>query len=171
MKLPFILVRANKNAVVNGEVSPDQTHYYITLDSPYDVYDDYQILEKLGLGTTTPAALLKLIPSSLYRYLPSYILEHPQSDQFILWEPYDPAFPQNLGEDVSGMNAAHILRAARESSSSHLSSEMEVKEEDEVNDDGEGVVGKGLTMGMATHGQMEKDLSGRHGKLFSELNR
>eukprot|EP00026_Physarum_polycephalum_P012815 Phypoly_transcript_13149.p1 GENE.Phypoly_transcript_13149~~Phypoly_transcript_13149.p1 ORF type:complete len:269 (+),score=52.80 Phypoly_transcript_13149:227-1033(+) len=60
--LPFIVVNTKSQTVINCEVAHDRTKYFFNFSNPFEIYDDNEVLKRMGLGSCAyndePAALV-----------------------------------------------------------------------------------------------------------------
>lgn len=45
--LPFIIVHTNQEAVINCEMSPNRTEYFLDFSLPFSIHDDNEILKHM----------------------------------------------------------------------------------------------------------------------------
>jgi hypothetical protein len=69
--LPFIVVAADEKTVIRCEMADDRGDIFFNFDSPFEIHDDNEILQSLGLHTMSAAKLQRLIPPELLPYLPA----------------------------------------------------------------------------------------------------
>eukprot|EP00941_MAST-03F_sp_MAST-3F-sp1_P004712 g4712.t1 len=68
--LPFIVVAADEKTVIRCEMADDRKDIFFNFDNPFEIHDDNEILQNLGLNTMSESKLRKLIPEELLAYLP-----------------------------------------------------------------------------------------------------
>jgi len=68
IRLPFIVVNTSSNAVIECETNSDRTAVMFDFSMPFKVFDDVDILTKLGLGKTSKKELSHILPHDLLTY-------------------------------------------------------------------------------------------------------
>eukprot|EP00557_Chaetoceros_sp_GSL56_P005122 CAMPEP_0176499668 /NCGR_PEP_ID=MMETSP0200_2-20121128/13062_1 /TAXON_ID=947934 /ORGANISM="Chaetoceros sp., Strain GSL56" /LENGTH=331 /DNA_ID=CAMNT_0017898127 /DNA_START=73 /DNA_END=1068 /DNA_ORIENTATION=- len=66
--LPFIVVNAAENAVIQCEMNQDQTDVMFDFDVPFEINDDNEILKKLGMSQASYQDLETLLPRDIFNY-------------------------------------------------------------------------------------------------------
>lgn len=92
--LPFIVVNAAENAVIQCEMNQDQTDVMFDFNMPFEIHDDNEILKKLGMSQTSYQDLEQLLPRDVF----NYCREHQLLDPVLLRRatyplPYSPYYP------------------------------------------------------------------------------
>ncbi len=92
VKLPFIVINTSHDTDIDCSITNDRKEYLFNLDKPFEVFDDVQILKKMGMcfgleNGTCPASLLpqvqSLLPESLHCHLEGRVCS---LNAFNLWK-------------------------------------------------------------------------------------
>lgn len=66
--LPFIVVNARSDAIIQCEMSPSRTDVVFDFNMPFEINDDNEILKRLGMNWTTVPELHRTLPPDLLAY-------------------------------------------------------------------------------------------------------
>ncbi|DAZ94447.1 TPA: hypothetical protein N0F65_002765, partial [Lagenidium giganteum] len=68
--LPFIVVNTGKDTVIQCEMSEDRQDIFFNFSAPFEINDDTEILRRLNLHQCSRNEAQRLVPESLFAYLP-----------------------------------------------------------------------------------------------------